>query len=124
MNTTESNTALNALQEAIVEGIRNKKGHDIVVVDMTQLPSAPCRYFVVATGNSNTQVGAIADEVEDYVRKTLKEKPIATVGQENAEWIAMDYVDIMVHIFQPSVREYYDIEHLWGDAILTPLKDA
>ncbi|MCM1034905.1 MAG: ribosome silencing factor [Paludibacter sp.] len=120
MKQTES-IATGALTSAIVEGIRNKKGHRIVVVDMSELESAPCRCFVIAEGTSNTQVAAIADEVEDYVRKSVGDKPIAIVGQDNAEWVAIDYVDIIVHIFQPQTREFYDIEHLWGDAKITML---
>lgn len=112
-----------ALTKAIVEGIRNKKGRKIVLVDMGELESAPCRYFVIAEGTSNTQVAAIADEVEDYVRKSVGDKPIAIVGQDNAEWVAIDYVDVIVHIFQPQIREFYDIEHLWGDARITMFPD-
>lgn len=112
-----------ALAKAIVEGIRNKKGRKIVLVDMGELESAPCRYFVIAEGTSNTQVAAIADEVEDYVRKSVGDKPIAIVGQDNAEWVAIDYVDVIVHIFQPQIREFYDIEHLWGDARITMFPD-
>lgn len=111
------------LQSAIVEAIRNKKGKQIAILDMRALESVPCPMFIIAQGNTNTQVTAIADEVEDYVRKNVGEKPLAVVGQENAEWIAMDYADIIVHILQPQAREFYDIEHLWGDAKLTLLPD-
>ncbi len=121
MNKTE--TTVEQLRDAIVEGIRNKKGKQITVVDMRALESVPCPMFVIAQGNTNTQVSAIADEIEDFVRKSTGEKVIATVGQDNAEWIAMDYGDIIVHIFQPQVREFYDIEHLWGDANITNLPD-
>ncbi len=121
MNKTE--TTVEQLRDAIVEGIRNKKGKQITVVDMRALESVPCPMFVIAQGNTNTQVSAIADEIEDFVRKSTGEKVIATVGQDNAEWIAMDYGDIIVHIFQPQVREFYDIEHLWGDANITNLLD-
>ena len=121
MNKTE--TTVEQLRDAIVEGIRNKKGKQITVVDMRALESVPCPMFVIAQGNTNTQVSAIADEIEDFVRKSTGEKVIATVGQDNDEWIAMDYGDIIVHIFQPQVREFYDIEHLWGDANITNLPD-
>ena len=112
-----------ALIQKIVEGIQNKKGHRIVVLDMRDLEVAPCAFFVVAEGNSNTQVLAIADEVEDFVRKETKEKPIGTIGQDNAEWIALDYGDAMVHIFQREARDFYDIEHLWADAGITEIED-
>lgn len=114
---------LEQLRDAVVEAIRNKKGKRIAVLDMRSLDSAPCSMFVITQGNTNTQVAAIADEIEDFVRKTVGEKVLATAGEENAEWIAMDYGDIIVHIFQPQVREFYDIEHLWGDAGTTLLPD-
>lgn len=101
--------------EAIVEGIRNRKGHRIVTVDLTSLPEAPCSWFVICEGHSSTQVSAIADEVEDYVRKQLRVKPAAVAGLDNAEWVAMDYGQIIVHVFQREAREFYDIENLWED---------
>lgn len=109
--------------EKIVEGIQNRKGHKIVTVDLTKLPEAPCSYFVIAEGNSSTQVCAIADEVEDFVRKEIKVKPFAVDGLENAEWVAMDYGQIIVHIFQREPRAFYDIEHLWEDGKLTEIPD-
>lgn len=108
---------------AIVEGIQNRKGHKIVTVDLTALPEAPCSYFVIAEGHSSTQVCAIADEVEDFVRKSLRVKPFVVDGVENAEWIAMDYGQIIVHIFQREPRAFYDIEHLWEDGKLKEIPD-
>ncbi|MBQ9340340.1 MAG: ribosome silencing factor [Paludibacteraceae bacterium] len=107
-----------ALCGAIVEGIRNKKGREIVVVNLEQLPEAPCSRFVIAEGGSSTQVCAIADEVEDYVRKAVSVKPFAVDGKDNAEWVAMDYGQVIVHIFQREARLFYDIEHLWEDGEL------
>lgn len=109
--------------ETIVEGIRNKKGHKIVTVDLTKLPEAPCSYFVICEGHSSTQVCAIADEVEDYVRKELRVKPFIVDGVENAEWVAMDYGQIIVHVFQREAREFYDIENLWEDGKLKEYPD-
>lgn len=110
--------------DKIVEGIQNRKGHRIVTVDLTALPEAPCQYFVIAEGNSSTQVCGITDEVEDFVRKELSVKPIAIDGVDNAEWVAMDYGQIIVHIFQREPRAFYDIEHLWEDGILTEIPDV
>jgi len=109
--------------DTIVEGIRNKKGHRIVIVDLRKLEEAPCEYFVIAEGNSNTQVAAIVDEVEDYVRKTLGVKPLLIDGVDNAEWVAMDYGQIFVHIFQREPRAFYDIEHLWEDGKVKELPE-
>lgn len=111
------------LVETIVEGIQNKKGHRIVTVDLTKLKEAPCRYFVIAEGNSNTQVAAIADEVEDFVREQVHEKPLSVAGIENAEWVAMDYGQVFVHIFQREPRAFYDIEHLWEDGKITEIPE-
>ena len=82
-----------------------------------------CSSFVVCQGNSPTQVEAIAESVGDVLREQLKEKPTHVVGLENAQWVAMDYGDVLVHIFLPDVRAYYDLEHLWEDAQLTHIPD-
>lgn len=111
------------LVETIIKGIQEKKGSDIVTVDLQDIESAICRYFVICQGNSPTQVGAIAESVGETVLKDLREKPTAVVGLENAQWVAMDFTDVMVHIFLPDVREYYDIEHLWEDAVLTKIEN-
>lgn len=107
----------------IVEGIQEKKGKKIVVVDFSKLPDAPSSYFVICQGDSNTQVNAIAISVKDYVSEKIKVKPYATDGFENCQWIAMDYGQIIVHIFQREFREFYDLEHLWEDAELEHIPD-
>ena len=111
------------LVETIKKGIQEKKGQGIVVADLSGIDGSICRYFVICQGNSPTQVGAIAESVGETVLKDLKEKPIAVVGLENAQWVAMDFTDVMVHIFLPDVREYYDMEHLWEDAVLTKIEN-
>jgi ribosome-associated protein len=78
---------------------------------------------MICTGNSPTQVEAIAESVGDVVREKLGEKPVHVVGLENAQWVAMDYTDVLVHIFLPDVREYYDLEHLWEDAPIEQIPD-
>lgn len=120
MNTEVSNKEL---VETIVEGIQNMKGHRIVVVNLEKLEEAPCRYFVIAEGNSSTQVVAIAEEVEHFVRKQLRVHAFASDGKDNAEWVAIDYGQIIVHIFQREPRAYYDIEHLWEDGELTEIPE-
>ncbi|MBR1809848.1 MAG: ribosome silencing factor [Paludibacteraceae bacterium] len=109
------------LIDKIVEAIQNKKGQNITVIDMRKLDVKPCDWFVVAEGGSNTQVTAIADEVEDFVRKETREKPLAYVGRDNAQWIALDYGDAIVHIFQREARQFYDIETLWADGKITEI---
>lgn len=110
--------------DKIVEGIQNRKGHKIVTVNLEKLAEAPCQWFVIAEGHSSTQVASITDEVEDFVRKELRVKPYAIDGLDNAEWVAMDYGQIIVHIFQREPRAFYDIEHLWEDGIVEELPDV
>ena len=112
-------TKTKQLVEVITEGIQEKKGRDIVIVDMQGIDGAICNYFVICSGNSPTQVEAIMDSVEEQAREKAGEKPIRVVGEQQAQWIAMDYVDVMVHIFLPETREFYNIEKLWEDANVT-----
>jgi ribosome-associated protein len=111
------------LPKKIVEGIQEKKGEKIVIVDMSRLENYVCRYFVICQGKSNTHVSAIADSVRDYVREQIRVKPFATDGYTNAQWIAMDYGDVIVHVFQPESRDFYKLESLWEDAVITRIPD-
>jgi ribosome-associated protein len=111
------------LVETITKGIQEKKGSNIVIADLSALDGAICKYFVICQGNSPTQVEAITDSVEEFVRLNAGEKPVKIVGRENAQWVAMDYVDVIVHIFLPDIREYYNLENLWQDAPLTRIPD-
>lgn len=101
----------------IVAGMQEQKAKNIVIVDMTQL-DAPCPYFVICEGTSSRHVESIADTMRNYVRDTIKQKPFAYDGYENAEWIAIDYGSVIVHIFQRDIRAFYDIERLWDDALV------
>lgn len=117
-------TENNELTNQIVEGIQDKKGKNIVVVELSKLPEAPCEAFVICEGDSNVHVNAIAFAIKDRVREKLRVKPMATDGFENCQWIAMDYGQTIVHVFQRPYREFYDLEHLWMDAdlrIIPPL---
>lgn len=107
----------------IIEGVQEKKGKGITVVDMLELGNSVCDYFVICQGNSPAQVCAITDSIEDVVRVNCGKKPYAVDGLRNAQWVAMDYGDILVHVFLPDVRKFYDIEHLWADAKLTEIPD-
>ena len=94
-----------------------------MVADLDGIEGTICRYFVVCQGNTPTQVEAIAESVGDVVRQELHEKPTRVVGLERALWVAMDYGDVLVHVFVPDMREYYDLEHLWADAKLNRIAD-
>ena len=111
------------LVESITKGIQEKKGSNIVIADLKNIEGVICRYFVICTGQSPAQVEAITDSVTETVRIETGEKPVKIVGLENAQWVAMDYVDAMVHVFLPDVREYYDLENLWEDADFERITD-
>jgi len=100
----------------IIEGIDNVKGENITILDLREIENTVCDYFVICDGNSNTQVNAISGSIQKTVSKELKDKPWHVEGTEQANWVLMDYVNIVVHIFQKETREYYNIEDLWGDA--------
>ena len=112
-----------SLVKTIVKGIQEKKGTDIVVADLQGIDGAICRQFVVCQGGSPTQVEAIAESVGDVARQELGEKSMHVVGLERALWVAMDYGDVMVHVFVPEMRQFYNLENLWADAPLTRIPD-
>jgi ribosome-associated protein len=114
----KKNTA-KVLLEHIIEGIEDVKGDNIHTLDLRKLDNTPCDYFVICSGNSNTQVSAIVNAVQKKVSKALHEKPYHVEGLEVAEWVLMDYINIVVHVFQKHIRDYYNIEELWGDAVST-----
>lgn len=109
-------TEKNELVESIIEGIQEKKGKNISSIWLKGITGAICEYFVICEGNTPTQVSALADSVEEMVRKKTTEKPIRIHGQQKAEWIAIDYGDVIVHIFLPELRTFYNIDNLWDDA--------
>lgn len=111
------------LVKTIVEGLQEKKGKNIVTVDLTQLSGAICQYMVICEGNTPTQVSALSDSVWDFTRKNAGEKPLSTDGNQHAEWIGMDYGTVLVHIFLPEKREFYNLEHLWSDAKVIQIPD-
>ncbi|MEI7595198.1 MAG: ribosome silencing factor [Bacteroidota bacterium] len=104
------------LARTIVSAMHEKKAKDVVVMDLRKIGSRICDFFVICHAASNTQVDAIAHSVEDYVRKNIGQKPWHIEGFENAEWVLVDYVDVVAHVFQEEKREFYNIEELWADA--------
>ncbi|UAB81351.1 ribosome silencing factor [Marixanthomonas sp. SCSIO 43207] len=100
----------------ILKGIEEVKGQDIEILDLRDIENTVCDYFIICNGSSNTQVNAIVNSIQKTVSKSLKEKPWHVEGSNNAEWILMDFVHVVVHVFQKHIREFYDIEGLWGDA--------
>ncbi len=108
-----------ALADVIVRGLQERKGKDIKVLDLKNIGNSVCDYFVVCHGTSSTHAESLSRSVEDEVRKVLNEKPFHKEGVGNAEWILLDYFNVVVHIFQESTREFYNLEELWADATIT-----
>ena len=105
----------------IIQGIEEVKGQDILLLDLRAIENTVCDYFIICNGTSNTQVNAIVGSIQKTVSKAIHDKPWHVEGQDNGEWVLMDYVNVVVHVFQKQVREYYDIEGLWGDAKVTEI---
>lgn len=111
------------LVNAIVEGMENVKAQDISVLNLQALENSVCDFFVISSGTSDTQIKAICDRVEKEVREKLNEKPWHVEGLDNAEWVLVDYVTVVAHVFKPETREFYDLESLWGDAEVEVLEE-
>ncbi|MBM3164782.1 MAG: ribosome silencing factor [Bacteroidetes bacterium] len=111
------------LSKCIVEGMQENKAKDIVVLDLRELESRVCDFFVVCSGESSTQVEGITNAITRYTRKALKEKPWHIEGQRNSEWVLLDYIDVVAHIFYKEARNYYEIEELWADAVRTDIAE-
>jgi len=105
----------------IISGVEDVKGIDVSLLDLRDIENTVSSYFIVCSGSSNTHVNAIVRSVQKTVSKGLREKPFHTEGLENSEWVLIDYVNIVVHVFQKHIREYYNIEELWGDAKTTQI---
>ena len=111
------------LIERIKEGIQEKKGKNIIIADLTNIEDTICQYFIICQGNSPAQINAIVESIKETVRKGTNSKPFAIDGLRNAQWVAMDYANVLVHVFQPEVRAFYNLENLWADAKLTRIPD-
>jgi len=106
----------NGLLDSVIEGMQERKAKNIVVLDLSKIENRVADYFVICDADSNTHVNAIADSIEETVAKQIGEKPYHTEGHQNGEWIIIDYINIVTHVFMREIREYYNIEGLWGDA--------
>lgn len=111
------------LRPIIIEGIQERKGRSITVVDLSGIESAPVSEFIICQGNSNQQVAAIADSVRDYLLENYGIKPYNYDGYRNAQWIVIDYGDTLVHVFTRETRQLYNLEELWADAPITEIPD-
>lgn len=120
-NSTKEQTT--SLLDAIVNGMQDKKAKNITIIDLAGLENRVCDFFVICDADSNTHVSAIADNVEETVMKQTGEKPYHSEGHQNSEWILIDYVNIVAHVFLRDTRDFYNIEGLWADGKITHIKD-
>ena len=120
----KKNTSPDQLISTVIAGIEDVKGKEIIILDLREIENTVCDYFVICEGTSNTQVNAIVNSIQKKVSKELKDNPWHVEGSDNAEWVLLDYVNVVVHVFQKHIREYYDIESLWGDAKTTQIETS
>ena len=108
----------------IIKGIEDVKGENISIIDLREIENTVCDYYILCDGSSNTQVKAIAASIQKTVSKSLKAHAWNVEGESNAEWILLDYVNLAVHVFQKQVRQFYNLEELWGDGKITNIESA
>ena len=116
-------TETDKLVQACIAGIQEKKGKKIRVVNLESIEDTITKYLVIGEGNSPSQVGALTDSVREFARKQVNARPSVVDGTRNNLWVALDYIDVVVHIFVPDAREFYDIDNLWEDAEITDIPD-
>ena len=120
----KKNISADQLISVIISGVEDVKGKEIIILDLREIENTVCDYFIVCEGTSNTQVNAIVNSIQKKVSKELKDNPWHVEGADNAEWVLIDYVNVVVHVFQKHIRDYYDIESLWGDAKTTVIETS
>ncbi|MBS1951352.1 MAG: Ribosomal silencing factor RsfA [Cytophagales bacterium] len=111
------------LAELIVKGMQEKKASDIVVLDLREVKNAVTDFFVMCSGNSDKQLSAIADSIDEFVYNERQENPWHSEGKNNKEWMLLDYITVVAHIFRKDKREFYALERLWGDAKIETIED-
>ncbi len=111
------------LSDAIVKGMLEKKASDIVVMDLRKVKNAVADFFVICSGSSDKQLEAISESIDEQVFKIVKEKPWHMEGKNNKEWMILDYISVVSHIFRKDRRQFYALEKLWGDAEITEIED-
>lgn len=116
MKETKVEASSDILAELVVKGMQEKKATDIVIINLKSLKNAVSDYFVIASANSDTQIDAIASSIEEEVFKSVRQNPWQSEGRTNNEWVLLDYVDVVAHIFLKDKRDFYALEELWGDA--------
>lgn len=122
MTNQDDITTSDILNNVVIEGMQNIKANEIISLNLKDIETAVCDYFIICHGTSNTHVNAIADSVIEETLKTLQDKPFSKEGIQSGEWILLDYGNVVVHVFQKEIRDFYNIEKLWGDAVINHIK--
>ena len=112
------------LSDIVVKGMQEKKASNITVMDLRQVKNAVADFFIICSGNSDTQLDAIAESVDNEVSKQLAQNPWHREGTQNKEWVLLDYVDVVAHIFKPDKRKFFGLENMWGDATIRQIEDV
>jgi ribosome-associated protein len=123
MEVTKKNISSDELSQLVVKGMQEKKASSIVIMNLKKVKNAVADYFIICSGNSDTQIDAIADSVEEEIYKLFRQNPWQREGRENKEWVLIDYVDVVAHVFRKDRRDFYALEELWGDAQITHVED-
>ncbi len=120
----EEEITTEALLDKIIKGIQDKKGKEILSLNIGKIENSICDYFVICHGTSSTHVDAIIDSIEQRVKKELNEKPYNKEGLDNLTWVLIDYASIIIHVFQKEYRDFYNLEDLWADATMDKYEDV
>jgi len=124
MKSTQVRQDSDTLADVAVRGLQDRKGMDIVILNLKELKNAVADYFIICSASSDTQLDALARSVEEEVEKVTGQAPWQSEGRTNREWILLDYVDVVVHVFLRDRRQFYALEELWGDAEITHVEDT
>jgi ribosome-associated protein len=124
MDKKKSRENSDQLSKLVVKGMQEKKANEVTLLNLKNVPNSIADYFLICTGTSDTHLDAIADSVEKEVKEVQHQNPWHREGNQNKEWILLDYVDVVVHIFKKETRQFYNLENLWGDAELIEVENV
>lgn len=122
MSKKQGTSEAEIISELIIKGMQDKKATDIVQIDLRKIHNSVADFFILCSAGSDTQVEAIANAVEQEVHKILKENPAHVEGKKNKEWMLIDYINVVAHVFKNEKRDFYNLEGLWGDAKITQIE--
>ncbi|MDH5604417.1 MAG: ribosome silencing factor [Cyclobacteriaceae bacterium] len=116
------NPSSSYLIQSVVKGMKEKKATDIIVMDLRETNNSVADFFVICTGNSDTQIDAISSSIDDIVYKECNENPWHIEGKSTKEWMLIDYITVVAHVFKKEKRDFFNLENLWGDARVELIK--